>query len=278
MSPSPRAATASKAAYRAIGRAFSLASSSREAREALGFVYGELRCPEPGGDCLEVEVHPAAEGDSLLVSLDGAPAFEARELGSLLHELDNRLTVALELALPGLYFVHAAALAEGGRATLLVGDSGAGKSTTAYALAASGMDYLSDELAPIDPAAGLVLPYPRAICLKRDPPPPLALPRCRLRTERSLHVRPADLGCRVLENGVPVARILFVRYSPEHRAPVLRRLSPGEAALRLYRGALNQLSRPSAGLDDTLRLVEGAECLELLAAGIEETVRAIRGG
>ena len=84
------------------------------------------------------------------------------------------------------------------------------------------------------------------------------------------------LGCRVLTEGVALRRIVFVRYDRERSAPSLRPLSPGEASLRLYQGALNQLAHPCWGLDDTIELVRRAECLELLAAGIEETVAVLR--
>jgi hypothetical protein len=70
-------------------------------------------------------------------------------------------------------------------------------------------------------------------------------------------------------------RICFVKYSPAHEAASLRPLSRAEAALRLYKEALNQLAHPAMGLDDTLRLVRRAECLELLSAGVTDTLRAV---
>jgi hypothetical protein len=45
----------------------------------------------------------------------------------------------------GVYSLHAAALCSGDRALVLVGDSGAGKSTTALALACAGCGYLGDD-------------------------------------------------------------------------------------------------------------------------------------
>lgn len=281
------------AVYRFLSLDVTIRSPSPAIAAAVDFVYGELRpfvphsasatqpaqasAPTPADGRIDLEIRPAEEDPARLeILLDGRKVQDVGGLGDLLHQLDNELTVALELACPHLYFVHAAALADGCKVTLLVGDSGAGKSTTAYALAAAGCDYLSDELAPIEPGTGLVHTYARALVLKRPPPPPLALPEDSLRTEWTYHVRPTSLGARIAAGPLPLGRIVFVRYSPEHPGPVLRPLSAGEATMKLYQGALNQLAHPSLGLDDTIGLVRRAACFDLLAAEIGPTVDLLR--
>lgn len=262
-----------EATYRVASLAFTVRSPSAAIAEAVDFVYGEMRSDAPETPGIQIEIAPS-DGDRelLSVSIHGRKVFEAARIGDLLHQLDNELTIAIEYAVPSLYFVHAAALADEGGVTLLVGDSGAGKSTTAYALAASGMDYLSDELAPLMPSAGRVVPYPRAFCLKKDPPAPLRVPEGSLRTEWTLHVRPRDLGCPVAPDPRPLSRIVFVRYSPDHVQPRLQPLTRADASVKLYQRALNQLAHPCFGLDETLGLVRRAECFELLAADIRGTV------
>ena len=54
---------------------------------------------------------------------------------------------------------------------------GTGKSTLTLALAEHGLEYLSDELAPVDLERLTVAPYPHAVCLKSAPPPPYDLPQ-----------------------------------------------------------------------------------------------------
>ena len=62
----------------------------------------------------------------------------------------------------GVLVLHGAALDVGGRAVVLLGNKGAGKSTTAAALLARGARLLADDLVALDPAAGVptVLPGP----------------------------------------------------------------------------------------------------------------------
>jgi HprK-related kinase A len=62
--------------------------------------------------------------------------------------------------------LHAAVLERGGRALIMPAPSGSGKSTLCAALAFHGWRLLSDELALIDPADGMLVPLPRPISLK----------------------------------------------------------------------------------------------------------------
>lgn len=62
--------------------------------------------------------------------------------------------------------IHAAVLERGGRALVLPGRPGAGKSTLAAALALSGFRLLSDEMALLGLADGCVHPIPRPVSLK----------------------------------------------------------------------------------------------------------------
>ena len=70
--------------------------------------------------------------------------------GDLLYFLDGDLSIQLQKRRPDLYFLHSAVLGRHGLAALLVGPSGVGKSTAAWALSHHGFDFKGDELAPID--------------------------------------------------------------------------------------------------------------------------------
>lgn len=62
-----------------------------------------------------------------------------------------RIPLSWLLNQSGLQMVHGAAVSIGGRAVLLAGAGGAGKSTTALACALAGMGYLGDDYCAIDP-------------------------------------------------------------------------------------------------------------------------------
>jgi hypothetical protein len=77
----------------------------------------------------------------------------------------------------GAVAVHAAAAARNGRAMLLLGASGAGKSTTSAALGAAGWDVLSDDISIVwDHADPHVAPATTGICVWADSHAALDLP------------------------------------------------------------------------------------------------------
>jgi hypothetical protein len=74
------------------------------------------------------------------------------------------MALALALREHARFHLHAAMVADGERAWLLVGSSGRGKSTTALALAKSGMTALADDFVAVTAKGGAV-PVPRAFHL-----------------------------------------------------------------------------------------------------------------
>jgi len=97
--------------------------------------------------------------DGLLVVASPIPAVVVTHL---LWEANRR---ALEHT-PGRALLHAAAVARGDRAAILVGPQETGKSTLAAALVGRyGLGYLTDEAVAIDPATGSVAAYPKYLSL-----------------------------------------------------------------------------------------------------------------
>lgn len=264
--------------YTALTTSFEIESNSLDALQAVDFQYGHMRAPPQESSAtvgVKVNVREGAEPGSFELTVGNNPGVEVPGIGHLLHELDNQLSHALQHVVPGLYFVHSACLAKGDSGSMIMGDSGAGKSTTAYALATRGLRYLSDELSPIDPENRKVLPYPRALCLKNDPPAPLELPRDCLRSDWTLHVQPTALGADVTLEPAELHRIVFLCHAPDRERARLKRMSSSEAAMRLYQNALNQLAHSADGLDEAIAFVSGAECFQLERGGVEDTLDAL---
>jgi hypothetical protein len=133
-------------------------------------------------------------------------------------------------------FFHASALGIFGEGTMFVGPAGAGKSTTALALAARGHNLLSDEVAGYVPERGELIPFRRPVGIKPGPRAAavehgLASGTARRVVEDS-HVRAGFI--RVDVDGlfpveppqpVPLRRVVFLRGFATN--PSLERITPG---------------------------------------------------
>ena len=107
------------------------------------------------------------EDDGLVsVARDGAAMYERVDVDVAVNGLIAGMTVLAILAPRHMIALHAAGLSDGGRAVLLGGGSGAGKSTTSIELTAQGWTFLTDEVVELDPQSGVVTGLPRPIGLE----------------------------------------------------------------------------------------------------------------
>lgn len=197
------------------------------------------------------------------------------DLGLLVYALEKDLTLELQRRRSELLFLHAAAVEWQGHAFLLAAESGSGKSTTAWALVHHGCRYLSDELGPVDLRAMAVLPFPHALCLKHEPPPPYVLPDRAIRLGRRIHVPTQVLPGATSAASRPLAAVFLLKYRAELEAPQLRAIGAGEASARLYATALNPLAHPGRGLDAVARIAEQVPCFTLASADLATTCALI---
>jgi hypothetical protein len=207
---------------------------------------------------------------------DGQAPRAAQDLGELLFMLEKDLVIALQLRRPELLHLHAAALEFQGRAWLLAGDSGAGKSTTTWGLLHHGFRYLSDELAAVDLHTRSVHAYAHALCLKRRPPAIYPFPDAQvLDLGRTLHVPVAALPAPVADAPCPLAGLIFVRHDPSLHAPVLRALHSAEGGARLYVTTLNALAHAQHGMDAVVNLAASVPSWSLGTAELDATCRLV---
>lgn len=225
---------------------------------------------------LHYHVRRSRHSPGFLLSRPGESAQIAEDPGDLLFLLEKDIIVGLQKKRPDLLFLHSAALDWRGKACLLAGESGAGKSTTAWALLHHGFGYLSDELSPIDVDTLQVHAYPHALCLKEPPAPPYSLPADALRLVGTIHVPTGSMpGTAILEPR-PLAALFLLKYSPGLRAPTLRAMDAAEASAHLYVNALNALAHSNRGLDAVVRLAEGLPCFALATGDLASTCALIR--
>ena len=225
---------------------------------------------------LHYHVGRSGQSPGFVLSRPGESAQIADDAGDLLFLLEKDLVVELQRKRPDLLFLHSAALDWKGKACLLAGESGAGKSTTTWALLHHDFRYLSDELSPIDVDTLQVHPYPHALCLKEPPAAPYALPGDVLHLGRTIHVPTGTMPETVVREARPLAALFVLKYFPGLRAPTLRAMDAAEASAYLYVNALNALAHSNRGLDAVVRIAEGLSCFAVAAADLPSTCALIR--
>ena len=182
----------------------------------------------------------------------GASTAGADSIAVALAEASALITRALIDLNTGraLLFHAGAALGPDGRAILLVGPSGAGK-TTAITRLAGPHGYLTDETAMVA-ADGVVLPYPKPLSVDRG-------------GSAKAQLAPAELGLSVADDPHEVARVIVLDRKPGGPGqPRSRRLDLVESlqALVPQLSSLHLHPSPLRAIADLIRRVGGIELLE----------------
>lgn len=151
--------------------------------------------------------------------------------------LGRDIRSVLSVLSPWRIFVHAGAVGWRGRAILIPGSSGTGKTTLTAALVRAGASLFSDEFAVLD-RSGRVHPYPLPLRVKGGDGP------------GAEGISVEELEGVAAGKPSPVGLILATRFDPGARGP-LRRLSPGRAALLLLSHA-NQARTRSGRVMETV--------------------------
>lgn len=247
-----------------------------ETRTLLTLNYGQLQgCTASAA--LHYTVGKCPGSSAFFITRRGQAPLIAGDPGEFLFCFEKDLTITLQKRQRDrFYVVHSAVLAAAGKAFMLVGASGSGKSLTTWALLHHGFNYLSDELAPVGLNTLKVYPYPHALCLKEAPPSAYPLPQQILATSRALYIPVHALPSGVSTKPVPLGAIFFLRYDLEATVPVVRSISKAEAGARLFAHALNPLAHPADGLDGAVEIVTHTACFELLTSTLPATCTLVK--
>ena len=237
--------------------------------------------------CYSAFLHPrSSDGVSLMLTVrkvgeagwtvsDGESTVHCNDIADIVYFIEKTMTIGLQRLRNDLYFVHAAAIGHDEQCTVLVGESGVGKSTLCWNLCNAGFIYLSDELAPVDPESMAVVPYPHAICLKSDSKGSHPLPRQTIRTSVTMHVPVDALPLPFARRPAKISNIIFLTHGSGEDQPVVEDISRSEAAARLYANSLNQLAHEHDGLAAAARLVSSANCFHIERSSVPNMRRAV---
>lgn len=177
--------------------------------------------------------------------------------------------------------LHAAVLARNGRALILPGEPGAGKSTlTALLSHLGGWRLLSDEQTILVPETGEVLPIPRPISLKNQSIDVVRhwIPQARITepvqdTGKGVvaHVKPPAEAVAAMADVALPAWIVFPRYQAGVEAS-LDPVSPGNALLRLVDQSFNYQLHGERGFECLADLVGRCPAFEFHYSAVADAL------
>jgi hypothetical protein len=265
----------SRICFNIFGVGIAVTCADREIFDWLSKGYGALVSPNRVAS-LNYAAGIQADGNFYLRTPEGTTLIAATD-SQFLYNFEKHVTLALQDLRKDLYFIHGAVLSLAGQGCLLVASSGSGKSTTAWGALHHGFEYLSDELAPIDPEPKTIVPYPHAVCLKSKPPAPYKLPSGTLYTRHTIHIPTEDLPAVVQFKPVPLRAVFFVKYKPARNEPAIFPVSQAEAAARLYTNSLNQLAHDQGGLSAAVSICRNIAAFELFTTShLELSIQVLR--
>jgi hypothetical protein len=258
----------------ACERQFVIRSSDAEVLALIEPVFGSLVSDRPSTYAAAREYQIDRDGAAYRVATSRIDStFE--DIAALIFHIDKEITVALQHLRPDLLFMHGAALAFRERAIVLSAPPGTGKSTLTLVALRHGLDYFSDELAPIDLQQLTVWAYPRSVFLKTAPPEPHRLPPHAITHHGRHYVPRASPTQNAQGSEAKLAGLIFLRRDSE-RFNGLRRISAASGAARVMANSLNLLAHPSAGLDAAIHLSRTTPCFELDVTDLDLASLAIK--
>ena len=208
-------------------------ATAPEVAEAFARQYRAMLIPTPSDHMAgRLEVHRQGETYEI-VGLREAQV-EDGSLDDIVRCLVYEVECHLMRTRRDLLWLHAAAAAWQDRAVILAGIGGQGKSALVTGLCHQGWTYLAEDLLPLNPRTGQVLPFAQTPSVREQRGQ--ELPSARLRELRKTVVD-LDLA-QVAQHPLPVAALILPTYTRQ-TPPALTPCSPAMAAVELLQHCLN---------------------------------------
>jgi hypothetical protein len=175
---------------------------------------------------------------------------------------------------------HAAVLEKNGKALVMPGPPGSGKSTLCAAMAIHGWRLLSDELTMISLEDGLITPVPRPVSLKNESinvirkfAPEVIIGRTAYDTNKGdvAHMRPPRESIEKNNERVKPAWLMF----PKYRTGAEQSLTPRSKACTLIYAAENSFNYNilgKAGFEAAASFIDQVECFDLTYSDLDKAI------
>ncbi|MGZ8528439.1 MAG: hypothetical protein ACXWWR_06545 [Candidatus Limnocylindrales bacterium] len=244
---------------------------------------------EHGATTVEVALIRAADGTTIVTDADGRMNHRREEDQPLVGLFDAIVAGSIAaLSASGILAIHSGVVAMDGRAILVAGRSGRGKTTLVLGLLRRGLDLLSDELALVAPDDCTALAYPRGLHIRPnalDLFPELGfltdVPAYELGGGSEWSVGPEDLERAFGTSVVAAARIgavVLLDGDPSvDAAPDLRAVPGAIATMELLRGTPSAAWDFGGALARLPRIVADVPAVRLRSGRLDETVDAVLG-
>ena len=271
--------------YRLLDTCFQVRFANRALENWIHPVLAHLETADAGPAVRRITV--TDEGTGYAVYYEGLPVARCSALDEIAPLVNAEILVTAYSATDCLTAVHAAVVSDGARGILLPATSGSGKSTLAAALVASGLQYLSDEVALITRGTHSVRPVPVSLSTKIGAWPVLiplypSLPDLPVhrrqdgRTVRYLPPPPTALP-KDLSTALPIACVVFPRYQAQ--APTrLAALSPADGLCRIAEAGYDvNGGLTAARVAELVTWLRNIPCYQLTVGHLNDAIGELKG-
>jgi hypothetical protein len=250
------------------GRTVIVDSDSAVVLERVRHRFKALETTNAEGAAMRFEVK--LEGHAPYFFWNGSNRIDCESLSHLIGRLTYEIALDLIEARPDLLWLHAASASLDGKAVALAGESGRGKSTIVTGLCSRGWSFMSDDISPLDPATGMLIPFALAPEVRRNPGVALPADHVRNLKKTGVPVEPE----RVCRQSVPIRGLIFPRFEPGVPARLVP-CSPAEAAMQLLPCCLNFVRHREAAVRYVCELVQKIPVFHLSFSNSQDAVELL---
>jgi HprK-related kinase A len=267
---------------------FRVQSDSPGVRHGLGLLYADFPVEEDAGfRDFHVSVSRARGArrwfrPQVNFGVDGQTPFKPLPADQAFAQLEWGMNWCIAGRAHHYLLLHAAVLERNGRAVVLPGDPGSGKSTLTAALMLSGWRLLSDELTMVDRDDGLVVPLARPVSLKNQSIEVIRrFDSCAVfgDTARDTHkgtvshLRASDDSVQRMSQKAHAAHIVFPRWI-EGVEVALRPRAKADAFMHTANHAFNYSLLGRLGFELNASLIDDCECWDFTYSHLDQAIRA----